>query len=110
MYGAQLEFFNAQKPNGLKSFGSALYMTSISLGNYVSSLLVIAVKKISTTDQVPGWIPGNLNYGHLDRFYFMLAGLTAMGLVAYIFCDKWYKNIKLEDNVESARSEGKSVS
>lgn len=96
MYVGQLEFFNAQTPDGLKSLGSALCMTSISLGNYVSSLIVTMVMKISTEDHMPGWIPGNLNHGHLDRFYFLLAGLTSLDLIAYIFCAKWYKSIKLE--------------
>ncbi|CAK8539561.1 unnamed protein product [Lathyrus sativus] len=95
MYVGQLEFFNAQTPDGLKSFGSALCMTSISLGNYVSSLLVSIVMKISTEDHMPGWIPGNLNKGHLDRFYFLLAALTSMDLIAYIACAKWYKSIQL---------------
>ncbi|KAK3014193.1 hypothetical protein RJ639_008694 [Escallonia herrerae] len=96
MYVGQLEFFNAQAPDRLKSFGSALCMTSISLGNYVSSLLVTMVMKISTEDHMPGWIPGNLNRGHLDRFYFLLAGLTSLDLVVYIACARWYKSIKLE--------------
>ncbi|XP_022757628.1 protein NRT1/ PTR FAMILY 7.3-like [Durio zibethinus] len=96
MYVGQLEFFNAQTPDGLKSFGSALCMTSISLGNYVSSLLVTMVMKISTEDHMPGWIPGNLNKGHLDRFYFLLAGLTIVDLVVYVACARWYKSIKLE--------------
>ncbi|KAK8626245.1 hypothetical protein V6N13_133896 [Hibiscus sabdariffa] len=97
MYVGQLEFFNAQTPDGLKSFGSALCMTSISLGNYVSSLLVTMVMKISTEDHMPGWIPGNLNKGHLDRFYFLLAGLTTVDLAVYVLCAKWYKCIKLEE-------------
>ncbi|KAK9266924.1 hypothetical protein L1049_027183 [Liquidambar formosana] len=96
MYVGQLEFFNAQAPDGLKSFGSALCMTSISLGNYVSSLLVSMVMKISTVDNMPGWIPGNLNRGHLDRFYFLLAALTTVDLVVYMACAKWYKCIKME--------------
>ncbi|KAI4315149.1 hypothetical protein L6164_027991 [Bauhinia variegata] len=95
-----LEFFNAQTPDGLKSFGSALCMTSISLGNYVSSLLVSIVMKISTEDHMPGWIPGNLNKGHLDRFYFLLAALTSMDLVVYIASAKWYKCIQLEGKCE----------
>ncbi|XP_074345841.1 protein NRT1/ PTR FAMILY 7.1-like isoform X3 [Apium graveolens] len=41
MYVGQLEFFNEQAPDGIKSFGSSLCMASISLGNYVSSMLVI---------------------------------------------------------------------
>ncbi|GMH09242.1 hypothetical protein Nepgr_011083 [Nepenthes gracilis] len=96
MYVGQLEFFNAQAPEGLKSFGSALCMTSISLGNYVSSLLVAIVMKISTEDNMPGWIPGNLNRGHLDRFYFLLAALTTTDFVVYLGCVKWYRNTKLE--------------
>ncbi|XP_020538542.1 protein NRT1/ PTR FAMILY 7.3 isoform X2 [Jatropha curcas] len=107
MYVGQLEFFNGQAPDGLKSFGSALCMTSISLGNYVSSLLVAIVMKISTTDDMPGWIPGNLNKGHLDRFYFLLAALTSADFIVYILCAKWYKYIKfqckagkLDDNTE----------
>ncbi|KAI4338418.1 hypothetical protein MLD38_023482 [Melastoma candidum] len=96
MYVGQLEFFNAQAPDGLKSFGSALCMTSISLGNYVSSLIVTIVMKISTEDKMPGWIPGNLNKGRLDLFYFLLAILTVVDLFVYIACAKWYKCIKLE--------------
>lgn len=96
MYVSQLEFFNAQAPDGLKSFGSALCMTSISLGNYVSSLLVTMVMKISTEDHMPGWIPGNLNKGHLDRFYFLLAALTMMDLGVFTLCARWYKSIKME--------------
>ncbi|BBN67611.1 nitrate transporter 1.5, partial [Prunus dulcis] len=99
MYVGQLEFFNGQAPDGLKSFGSALCMTSISLGNYVSSLLVTIVMKVSTRDEMPGWIPGNLNKGHLDRFYFLLAALTTADLFVYILCAKWYKYIKFEAKV-----------
>ncbi|CAI9103392.1 OLC1v1001859C2 [Oldenlandia corymbosa var. corymbosa] len=96
MYVGQLEFFNDQTPDGLKSFGSALCMTSISLGNYVSSLLVTIVMKFSTSDRMPGWIPGNLNRGHLDRFYFLLAALTTADFVVYLICAKWYRYIRFE--------------
>ncbi|MCL7036688.1 hypothetical protein MKW94_030452 [Papaver nudicaule] len=95
MYVGQLEFFNGQAPDGLKSFGSALCMTSISLGNYVSSLLVSVVMKVSKEDDMPGWIPGNLNRGHLDRFYFLLAALTTADFLLYIVCARWYKYIKM---------------
>ncbi|KAL8141791.1 hypothetical protein V2J09_014823 [Rumex salicifolius] len=105
MYVGQLEFFNAQTPDGLKSFGSALCMTSISLGNYVSSFLVSIVMKISTEDHMPGWIPGNLNKGHLDRFYFLLAALTMLDFFAYVVCAKWYKYIKIEGKCEVGDSE-----
>ncbi|XP_059628842.1 protein NRT1/ PTR FAMILY 7.1-like [Cornus florida] len=97
MYVGQLEFFNGQAPDGIKSFGSSLCMASISLGNYVSSMLVNMVMKITARGSSPGWIPQNLNSGHMDRFYFLIAVLTAVDFVAYVFCAKWYKCISLEE-------------
>ena len=96
MYVGQLEFFNGQAPNGVKSFGSALCMASISLGNYVSIMLVSVVTSLTAGERRPGWIPGNLNSGHLDRFYFLLAALSLVDLAVYIACAAWYKGIKLD--------------
>ncbi|TKY50550.1 NRT1/ PTR FAMILY 7.1 [Spatholobus suberectus] len=98
MYVGQLEFFNGQAPDGIKSFGSSLCMASISLGNYVSSMLVNMVMVITARGQNKGWIPENLNTGHMDRFFFLLAGLAAFDFVLYLFCAKWYKSINVEDS------------
>ncbi|XP_028783512.1 protein NRT1/ PTR FAMILY 7.3-like isoform X1 [Neltuma alba] len=100
MYVGQLEFFNGQAPDGLKSFGSALCMTSMSLGNYVSSLIVAIVMKISQRGESLGWIPSNLNKGHLDKFYYLLAALTAIDFAAYIACAKLYRPVKFEESDE----------
>ncbi|KAJ7009531.1 hypothetical protein NC653_000277 [Populus alba x Populus x berolinensis] len=62
MYIGQLEFFNGQAPDGIKSFGSSLCMASISLGNYASSMLVNMVMKITTKGDKPGWIPDDLKH------------------------------------------------
>ncbi|KAL5538815.1 hypothetical protein UlMin_044825 [Ulmus minor] len=111
MYVGQLEFFNGQAPDGIKSFGSSLCMASISLGNYVSSLLVNMVMGITAKGSKPGWIPDDLNTGHMDRFYFLIAILTALDFVVYLFCAKWYKCIILEgnDNIEKDQVQNSSV-
>ncbi|KAG9139462.1 hypothetical protein Leryth_020700 [Lithospermum erythrorhizon] len=104
MYVGQLEFFNKQAPDGLKSFGSALTMTSMSFGNYVSWFLVSIVMKFSRKDGAFGWIPGNLNKGHLDRFYFLLASLTIIDFGLYVICARKYKSDKFaETSVTSTR-------
>ncbi|TYH13300.1 hypothetical protein ES288_A06G131700v1 [Gossypium darwinii] len=90
MYVGQLEFFNGQAPDGIKSFGSSLCMASISLGNYVNSLLVSMVMGTTARDDSPGWIPADLNQGHMDRFFFLIAALTALDFIIYVFCAKWY--------------------
>jgi peptide/histidine transporter 3/4 len=98
MYVGQLEFFNGQAPDGIKSFGSSLCMASISLGNYVSSMLVSMVMKITAKGDKPGWIPDDLNTGHMDRFYFLIAVLTAFDFVIYLFCANWYTPINIDDS------------
>ncbi|KAK7295858.1 hypothetical protein RJT34_18770 [Clitoria ternatea] len=96
MYVGQLEFFNGQAPDGIKSFGSSLCMASISLGNFVSSILVFMVMRITARGEKPGWIPNNLNVGHLDRFFLLLAVLTAIDFVLYLLCAQWYKGIQVD--------------
>ncbi|XP_022866294.1 protein NRT1/ PTR FAMILY 7.1-like [Olea europaea var. sylvestris] len=98
MYVGQLEFFNGQAPDGIKSFGSSLCMASISLGNYVSSMLVNLVMGITKKGSRPGWIPENLNDGHMDRFYFLIAALTAVDFLIYVLCAKWYNCINMEED------------
>ncbi|XP_034892451.1 protein NRT1/ PTR FAMILY 7.1 [Populus alba] len=100
MYIGQLEFFNGQAPDGIKSFGSSLCMASISLGNYVSSMLVSMVMKITARGDKPGWIPDDLNTGHMDRFYFLIAVLTGFDFVIYLFCANWYTPINIDDSHE----------
>ncbi|KAK4266517.1 hypothetical protein QN277_027421 [Acacia crassicarpa] len=104
MYVGQLDFFNGQAPDGIKSLGSSLCMASIALGNFVSSLLVTLVMAITARDGKPGWIPNNLNRGHLDRFYFLIAILSAIDFVIYLFCAKWYKSINVYEGEEDEAS------
>ncbi|XP_050215770.1 protein NRT1/ PTR FAMILY 7.1 [Mercurialis annua] len=100
MYIGQLEFFNGQAPDGIKSFGSSLCMASISLGNYVSSFMVYIVMGVTAKGENPGWIPADLNNGHMDRFYFLIAALTAADFGLYLVCANWYKPISLHDGTK----------
>ncbi|TVT99738.1 hypothetical protein EJB05_54877 [Eragrostis curvula] len=97
MYVGQLEFFNGEMPDGLKSFGSALCMMSMSLGNYFSDVIVSAVTKVTTTRGRPGWIPADLNEGHLDRFYFLLAVLAVADFAVYLVYASRYGSGKAVD-------------
>ncbi|CAL4921375.1 unnamed protein product [Urochloa decumbens] len=91
MYVTMTEFFNDQLPEGLRSLGSAMSVASMSAGNFASSLLVTVVMAITTKGGKPGWIPQDLNHGHVDRFFFIIAALNAMDLLAYVVFAKRYR-------------------
>lgn len=86
----QLEFFYEQAPDAMRSLSSALSLTTVALGNYLSSLLIAIVTSISTKNGKLGWIPDNLNYGHLDYFFWLLAIMSVLNLGVYLFIAKWY--------------------
>ncbi|PKA52006.1 Peptide transporter PTR1 [Apostasia shenzhenica] len=86
----QLEFFYDQAPDAMRSMCSALSLTTVALGSYLSSLLVTVVTDISTRNRKLGWIPDNLNRGHLDYFYWLLATLSFMNFLVYLLIAKAY--------------------
>lgn len=90
MFIGQLEFFYEQAPDAMRSLCSALQLTTVALGNYLSTLLVTIVTDISTRNGKLGWIPDNLNYGHLDYFYWLLVVLSLLNLGAFLIVAKWY--------------------
>ncbi|XP_068659076.1 protein NRT1/ PTR FAMILY 3.1-like [Aristolochia californica] len=96
-----LEFFYDQAPESMRSTATALFWTSISAGNYVSTLLVTLVHH--HTD----WLTdGNLNRGKLEYFYWLITLLQGFNLIYYLCCAKFYtlKPIQVrpkeEDGVE----------
>lgn len=88
----QLEFFYDQSPDAMRSLCSALSLLTTSLGNYLSSFILTVVLSLTTQGGNAGWIPNNLNKGHLDYFFWLLAGLSLANMVVYIFCAKIYKS------------------
>lgn len=89
MVGLQ-EFFYDQVPSELKSVGLALYLSIFGVGSFLSSLLISVVENITGKDGQDSWFSDNLNRAHLDYFYWVLAGLSAVALVAYLYFAKSY--------------------
>ncbi|KAK2635484.1 hypothetical protein Ddye_030276 [Dipteronia dyeriana] len=90
----QLEFFYDQSPDAMRSLCSALSLLTTSLGNYMSSFILTVISYLSTRGGKAGWIPDNLNEGHLDYFFWLLAGLSFLNMLVYIVCAKKYKSKK----------------
>ncbi|KAI3464335.1 hypothetical protein Pfo_020998 [Paulownia fortunei] len=84
------EFFYDQVPSELKSTGLALYISILGIGSFLSSFLVSVIQMATTEGGQDGWFSDNLNLAHLDYFYWLLAGLSAFSLAAYVYFAKSY--------------------
>ncbi|KAL9229470.1 hypothetical protein vseg_004933 [Gypsophila vaccaria] len=87
----QMEFFYDQSPDNMRSLCSALALITTAFGNYLSSLILTIVTAVTTAGGKPGWIPDNLNQGQLYNFFWLLAALSVLNLLGYVFCAMNYK-------------------
>ncbi|KAL6780949.1 hypothetical protein ACKKBG_A09140 [Auxenochlorella protothecoides x Auxenochlorella symbiontica] len=79
-----LEFFYSQSPEAMRSIASALSLVAGAAGSYLAVGLVAAVTSVSTRGGAAGWVADNLNQGHIDDFFWLLAVLMGVALLAYI--------------------------
>ncbi|TYG91288.1 hypothetical protein ES288_A12G249800v1 [Gossypium darwinii] len=84
-------------PKGMKTMSTGLFLSTLSLGFFVSSVLVTIVHKVTGTKHP--WLPDNLNQGRLYDFYWLLAILSCLNLVIYLVFARWYvyKDKRLTD-------------
>nr|CAB3478968.1 unnamed protein product [Digitaria exilis] len=88
MIGLQ-EFFYDQVPDALRSLGLAFFLSIFGVGHFLSSFLISAIDG-ATNKSGASWFSNNLNRAHLDYFYWLLAGLCAVELAAFVVVSRVY--------------------
>uniref|UniRef100_A0A2P2QNG2 Uncharacterized protein n=1 Tax=Rhizophora mucronata TaxID=61149 RepID=A0A2P2QNG2_RHIMU len=79
-YVGQLEFFIREAPERMKSMSTGLFLSTLSMGFFVSSLLVSLVDK--ATKKL--WLRSNYNKGRLNDFYWLLAVLGLFNFFVFL--------------------------
>lgn len=92
IYTGQLDFFITQSPKGMKTMSTGLFLTTLSLGFFLSSLLVSLVKAITGSGGKHGWVGENINKGRLDCFYGLVSVLSFINFALFLVCAAWYRN------------------
>jgi peptide/histidine transporter 3/4 len=90
-YIAQLEFFYGEAPDTMKSMCTSLALLTIALGSYLSSLIYAVIALFTATTDSPGWIADDLNEGHLDYFFWIIAAISLLNFVVYSAFANSYK-------------------
>ncbi|KAL3839417.1 hypothetical protein ACJIZ3_024008 [Penstemon smallii] len=100
-----IAFYDVQAPQSMKNYLEYLTKAVTGLGFICSVLSVYVVGKISERGGSPNWFQFTLNRSRLDRYYWVLAGLSSVNLVVYILVASFYRYKKPEasDAVEDDR-------
>ncbi|KAI3495910.1 hypothetical protein L1887_38257 [Cichorium endivia] len=103
IYTGQLDFFITRSPKSMKTMSTGLFLTTLSLGFFMSSFLVSVVKKVTGSHGGEGWLADDIDHGRLDCFYGLLAILGVINFGVYIVVAAWNKKddkaIEMEDVV-----------
>eukprot|EP01018_Ginkgo_biloba_P018728 Gb_24626 [translate_table: standard] len=102
------EFFYDQMPDTMRSLGIAVYVSVFGVGNFVSSILVSVIAGVSCRGRSKdaNWFSDNLNRAHLNKFYWLLAGLSVFSLFLYLLFSSCFIYKKIDNT--SSRDENTS--
>ncbi|KAJ7294680.1 hypothetical protein O6H91_04G129200 [Diphasiastrum complanatum] len=85
-YVGLTEFYYVESPDALRGAGACFFLVWVALGSFLSGLSVTFVTWLTSNDGQPGWIANNLNRGHLDYFFLLLAALSAVNVLYTSVC------------------------
>lgn len=80
----EADFFYSAAAPGIRSLTSSLPVLSRGLGSYISSILVTLVASITTAGGQAGWIASDLNEGHLNYFFLLLASIMFLAFLIFL--------------------------
>lgn len=87
------EFFYDQMPDELRSLGVALYFSVMGIGSFISGTLISLIDLVTKSGGGDSWFADDLNRAHLDYFYWVLAGISAVELVIFLYLASSYAYI-----------------
>ncbi|KAJ4885240.1 Protein NRT1/ PTR FAMILY 5.7 [Raphanus sativus] len=90
------EYFYDQVPDSMRSLGIAFYLSVIGAASFVNNLLMTISDHLAEAISGKSLFGKDLNSSRLDRFYWMLAALTAVNICFFVIVAKryTYKNVQ----------------
>uniref|UniRef100_A0A6N2NIM2 Major facilitator superfamily (MFS) profile domain-containing protein n=1 Tax=Salix viminalis TaxID=40686 RepID=A0A6N2NIM2_SALVM len=74
----QNEFFYTELPKSMSSVASNLFSIGLSAASLVASFIVSVVRGFISGENQESWVSSNINKGHYDYYYWLLATLARL--------------------------------
>lgn len=87
----QIEFFNKEFPEHMRTMGNAFSSCSIALSSYVNTAMVLIVHRTTAAHGRPDWLVDDLNKGRLDYFYYVIATMAFCNFFFFLYCANNYR-------------------
>ncbi|KAJ0031687.1 hypothetical protein Pint_12821 [Pistacia integerrima] len=94
----QSQFYYSELPKSMASISSSLLGIGSSAASLVSSFIMNIVDNVTKSGEKESWVSTNINKGHYDYYYWLLAGLSMANFMYFLVCSKAYGPCKGEAN------------
>ncbi|XP_057473798.1 protein NRT1/ PTR FAMILY 1.2-like [Actinidia eriantha] len=88
---SQAEFFYLQLPKEMSCIALSLYTLELAGASLVGCVLVKVVDWVTSRGGEISWLASNINKGHLDYFYWLLACLCSVNVFYFLICLRDYE-------------------
>ncbi|KAL9232095.1 hypothetical protein vseg_007240 [Gypsophila vaccaria] len=86
----QNEFYYSELPKNMSSVATSLSGLGMGFGSLIGSLILNIVNRATRKGGEKGWIADNVNRGHYDYYYWLLAILNLLNIMYYMYCSWIY--------------------
>ncbi|KAK1367771.1 Solute carrier family 15 (Peptide/histidine transporter), member 3/4 [Heracleum sosnowskyi] len=86
----QCEFFYSEFPKSMSSIGSTLRGLTFTVGGLVATAMLNIIDQVTIGRGKPSWISSNINQGHYDYYFLMVAGMCVVNMLYFLLCSWAY--------------------
>ncbi|CAK7356718.1 unnamed protein product [Dovyalis caffra] len=86
----QTEFYYSEFPKSMSSIAAALFGLGMAVANLLASAIVSTVDKLTSRGGKESWVSNNINKGHYDNYYWLLAIMSSVNLLYFLLCSWAY--------------------
>ncbi|KAH7547259.1 protein NRT1/ PTR FAMILY 1.1 [Ziziphus jujuba] len=86
----QMEFYYSEFPRSMSSIATSLFGLGLAAANLLASAILSSVDKYTSRGGKVSWVSSNINKGHYDYYYWVLAGISFVNFIYFIVCSWAY--------------------
>lgn len=92
----QIEFYLSEFPRSMSSIASTLQGLGTCGGSLLATFIFNSVDRVTSSGGKQSWVSSNINEGHYDYYYSVLAGLSILNLLYFLLCSWAYGPCEVE--------------
>lgn len=86
----QTEFYYSAMPKSMSSIATSLFGVGMAVASLIASVILNLVNETTKKGGKDSWVASNINKGHYDYYYWLLAVISLLNILYYMLCSWAY--------------------